>query len=192
MPLSRSSDSQGPRVSVCLRQTEGQQAGLPGLPCPLPPSGCDTRRWTVPRSTVLGVAKRGARWPSGAQGEEPCSVAPGRPDEAWGQRRSPPANGQQSRQRPPREKVPLLVGSAAAESIQKAGEAKRSLQNMHPLKVCIPFKCVGKTLPWEFRGRGAEGPLFCPSPQDPDTGQTFLRTNPLGVQRAPLDRCQAI
>ena len=36
---------------------------------------------TVPRSTVLGVAKRGARWPSGAQGEEPCSVAPGRPDE---------------------------------------------------------------------------------------------------------------
>ena len=51
------------------------------VPCPLPPSGCDTRRWTVPRSTVLGVAKRGARWPSGAQGEEPCSVAPGRPDE---------------------------------------------------------------------------------------------------------------
>lgn len=36
MPLSRSSE--GPRVSVCLRQTEGQRAGLPGLPCPFPRS----------------------------------------------------------------------------------------------------------------------------------------------------------
>lgn len=60
-----------------------------------------------------------------------------------GQRRPPPANGQQSRQRPPGEKVALLVGSASAGSIQKVGEAKRSLQNIPPLERLHPFQVCG-------------------------------------------------
>ena len=87
---------------------------------------------------------------------------------------------------------PCWLAPHLQEASRKLVKQREASRTYLPLKGCIPFKCVGETLPWEFRGRGAEGPLSCPSPQYPDMGQTSLRTSPLGVQRAALDRCQAI